>query len=115
MKIPVRYETLRKMVYQKWAQTNEFGSEGKSHFLQMRRVSEGNLVRCIEGVRIPWEESRVKDWGKYGRTHYGSNMHALYYIITHEGLIKLRELWPDDPDIIAYQKKLTIEELKRQT
>ena len=99
MKAYARHYTLKRIskdVGWGWVQTNQYGSDGKSHLLQMRR--EG-LVQYKDGT-----SPRVEKGLGY-RPSYADRL-ANYYTITFKGLVKLLELWPDDYAIYLMKRDL---------
>lgn len=86
MKVYSRYYTLLKLVEERglgWAQTNEYGSASKSHFLQMRREK---LVDYTVGY-----DKRIIDL-----IIKGPDINAYFYTITPKGLSLLSKLFPNN-------------------
>ncbi len=109
MKIYARHHSLKKLVEDKWIQTNELGSAAKNHFLEMRKKSGGELVAYRIGKNIPWDDAHRKNmW-------YGVNRNANFYTLTLEGARALKVLWPEDETIKAKLQELIIQELKTKT
>ena len=83
-----RYNTLRKVaenVGWGFVQTNSYGSNAKSHLLQMRK--EG-LVKYTPGTYA------TDLLNRYNVRPWGPDKNANWYTLTWEGLQKLMELWP---------------------
>lgn len=85
-----RDKTLLKIAHDKqwgFVQTNEYGSTGEAHLLEMRR-------RDKEWVKkANWDDEQVLRSGI--RASYSDKL-AYYYCITMKGFVRLMEVFPED-------------------
>lgn len=90
--IYTRYYTLKKFIEKgsmiwRFVQTNDWGPNGKSHLLQMRKeglVQTVNPYKIKQGTRIP----RNPQIG-------GPDLNANFYGLTYKGIQLLKEKFPD--------------------